>query len=262
MKKILFSDIDGTIVDKDQPLCSKDQQAIRQLRQQGGLFAYCTGRNYQETKVIADLFEYDYMVLNNGAMIVDRYDKVIFRKQIAHDTAKDILHYCFTHYPYMHYSFYDGMNTYMYYDQNDVRMLTLEGYVSVDKNFMELVDAMEHDFDIFCVEHPDGQMREIYEIQKYIDDHYPGVHGTVNTRFLDVTVDHCSKGTGILTLAGLIDEPVETYCVGDSYNDISMFLTADHPYTFHRSEEAVKEHTARQVDFVYEIVEDILGEKI
>ena len=108
MKKILFSDIDGTIVDKDQPLCSKDQQAIRQLRQQGGLFAYCTGRNYQETKVIADLFEYDYMVLNNGAMIVDRYDKVIFRKQIAHDTAKEILHYCFTHYPYMHYSFYDG----------------------------------------------------------------------------------------------------------------------------------------------------------
>lgn len=77
-----------------------------------------------------------------------------------------------------------------------------------------------------------------------------------------MTVDHCSKGTGILTLAGLIDEPVETYCVGDSYNDISMFLTADHPYTFHRSEEAVKEHTARQVDFVYEIVEDILGEKI
>lgn len=262
MKKILFSDIDGTIIDKDQPLCQKDQKAIAKLRQSGQLFAYCTGRNYQETKVISHFFEYDYMVLNNGAMIVDRNDQVIFRKQIANHIAKKILNYCLERYPYMHYSFYDGVNTYVYYAPDDVRVLSQNGYVKVEADFLDLVNKMSDDFDIFCAEHPDGQMEEIYEIQKYIDENYPGVHGTINTRFLDVTVDHCSKGTGLLALAELIDGPVETYCVGDSYNDISMFLAADHPYTFHRVEDSVKKHTEQQVDFVYEIVEKMLGEKV
>lgn len=262
MKKILFSDIDGTIIENEQPICKKDQQAIARLHQRGHLFAYCTGRNYQETKVIAHLFEYDYMVLNNGAMIVDREDHVIFRKQIPNATAKKIIKHCLQWYPYMHYSFYDGMKTYVYYQKNDVRVLSKGKYEKVNADFMELVNKMEDDFDIFCVEHPEGHLDEILEIQKYIDEHYPGVHGTINTRFLDVTVDHCSKGTGVETLCKLIGDDVETYCVGDSYNDISMFRAANHPYTFSRIENQVKQYTEKQVNFVYEIVEDMLGEKL
>lgn len=258
MKKILFSDIDGTILDEFKPISKKDQEAITRLRKEGHCFAFCTGRNYQETKVISHFFEYDYMVLNNGAMIVDKDDQVLLRKQVKNDTAKKIFRRCFQKYPYLNYSFYDGNHTYIYFGKDNTCVLTKNGFEKIDDDFVELFENMEDDFDIFCANHPDGKLDEILEIQKYIDENYEGVHGTLNTKFLDITVDHCSKGTGLLELAALFDEEVETYCIGDSYNDISMFQTAMHPYTFKRVEDEVKKHTEKQVDYVYELIEDML----
>lgn len=82
MKKILFSDIDGTIANDNLPITYKDQEAVKKLRTQGHYFSFCTGRNIQETKLVTPHFEYDYLVLNNGAMIVDQNDQVLYRKQI------------------------------------------------------------------------------------------------------------------------------------------------------------------------------------
>ena len=39
MKKILFSDIDGTLVNGDRPISSKDQEAIKKLREKGHYFS-------------------------------------------------------------------------------------------------------------------------------------------------------------------------------------------------------------------------------
>ena len=106
------------------------------------------------------------------------------------------------------------------------------------------------------------KLDEILEIQKYIDDNYKDIHGTLNRIFLDVTVNHCSKGTGLQTLASMLNEDVETYCIGDSYNDLSMFQTAHHTYTFHRVDDDIKKYTEKQVDYVYELIEDMLEEKL
>ena len=91
MKKILFSDIDGTIANDNLPITYKDQGAVKRLRAQGHYFSFCTGRNIQETKLVTPHFEYDYLVLNNGAMIVDQNDQVLYRKQIKNEIAKEIL---------------------------------------------------------------------------------------------------------------------------------------------------------------------------
>lgn len=262
MKKILFSDIDGTILDGHQAISAKDQEAISYLRKQGHYFAFCTGRNLQETKAIAHLFEYDYMVLNNGAMIVDKDENVLLRKQINNKDAKDILNYCLKCYPHLIYTFYDGINTYEYVSPHETKVLKDGDFVKINESFVDLLEKMEDDFDIFCAVHPDEKLDEILEIQKYIDDNYKDIHGTLNRIFLDVTVNHCSKGTGLQTLASMLNEDVETYCIGDSYNDLSMFPMAHHPYTFHRVDDDIKKYTEKQVDYVYELIEDMLEEKL
>ena len=91
MKKILFSDIDGTIAKDNLPITYKDQEAVKKLRTQGHYFSFCTGRNIQETKLVTPYFEYDYLVLNNGAMIVDQNDQVLYRKQIKMKLLKKYL---------------------------------------------------------------------------------------------------------------------------------------------------------------------------
>ena len=41
MKKILFSDIDGTIANDNLPITYKDQEAVKKLRTQGHYFSFC-----------------------------------------------------------------------------------------------------------------------------------------------------------------------------------------------------------------------------
>ena len=101
------------------------------------------------------------------------------------------------------------------------------------------------------------KLDEILEIQKQIHQKYVGIHATLNVVYLDITVD-CTKGSGLKKLCSLLDQEVISYCIGDSYNDLDMFEKADHAYTFNRVEKQIKEKTEKQVDYVYEVINDML----
>lgn len=256
MKKILFSDIDGTIANDNLPITYKDQEAVKKLRTQGHYFSFCTGRNIQETKLVTPHFEYDYLVLNNGAMIVDQNDQVLYRKQIKNEIAKEILKESYQKYPYLNYTFFDGQQTYGYINQKTC-ILTENGYQEIAGDFLEILDHTQDDIDIVCAFHPQEKLDEILEIQKQINQKYVGIHATLNVVYLDITVD-CTKGSGLKKLCSLLNQEVISYCIGDSYNDLDMFEKADHAYTFNRVEKKIKEKTEKQVDYVYEVINDML----
>ena len=117
--------------------------------------------------------------------------------------------------------------------------------------------VVQDDIDIVCAFHPQEKLDEILEIQKQIHQKYVGIHATLNVVYLDITVD-CTKGSGLKKLCSLLDQEVISYCIGDSYNDLDMFEKADHAYTFNRVEKQIKEKTEKQVDYVYEVINDML----
>ena len=41
-------------------------------------------------------------------------------------------------------------------------------------------------------------------------------------------------------------------------NDISMFEHADHGYTFNRADELIKKHSDKQVDYLSELIDEML----
>ena len=65
MKKILFCDMDGTIIDLDGLLYPPDKEKVEKLHQAGHLFAFNTGRNYEEALRSTNKLDlyYDYLVL-------------------------------------------------------------------------------------------------------------------------------------------------------------------------------------------------------
>lgn len=256
MKKILFSDIDGTLVKGNTPISSKDQEAIKKLRKKGHYFSFCTGRNSQETKQITPYFEYDYLVLNNGAMIVDKNDQILYRKQIKNKTAKEILNKSIQKYPYLNYTFFDGKQTYGFINQKTCQ-LTKEGYQEIEGDFLNILNNTKEDIDIVCIFHPKEKLNEIKEIQKQINQKYPGIHATLNVVYLDITVD-CTKGTGLQKLCMFLKDKVISYSIGDSFNDLDMFKKSDHAYTFKHVEQSIKENTEKQVNYVYEVIDTML----
>ena len=231
---------------------------MEKLHQAGHLFAFNTGRNYEEALRSTNKLDlyYDYLVLNNGAHIVDRNDQELFKRVISKQAGIDIIEHCLK-YDDMWIYFYDGKKTLGYLrGQTYIYDEVGRSIVTNEHDFIKEYPNVE-EFDIIAINQDNQQIDEVLKIQKYIDEHYADeAHGTLNMHYLDITPSGCTKGTGISNLVSLLNEDVVSYAIGDSYNDISMFEHADHGYTFNRADELIKKHSDKQVDYLSELIDE------
>ena len=87
MKKILFFDIDGTLVYNHKPMSDLVVQGLKKAREKGHLLFLCTGRNIGS---IAHMMEYfDGAVASAGAYIVVK-DKKIYENGFDYQEVKYI----------------------------------------------------------------------------------------------------------------------------------------------------------------------------
>ena len=96
MDTILFAtDLDGTILHHDS-MNEEDLAAVNKLKELGAMIAVATGRplNGVETVFQNHGFEPDFMVLMNGALIVDSSGNTLAEKTIDTDTAIIIADLC------------------------------------------------------------------------------------------------------------------------------------------------------------------------
>jgi HAD superfamily hydrolase (TIGR01484 family) len=76
---------------------------------------------------------------------------------------------------------------------------------------------------------------------------------------LDVMPRHISKGLALQALQAYLGiSPEETICIGDAFNDISMFLVTPHSFAIRTSHPDVQAHAAHVVDSVAEAVAWVL----
>ena len=83
MNKILVSDFDGTLYRSDDEL-RKNIIAIQKFQKDNNLFVIATGRSYDDFNNINKMFNipYDYIILNNGAIILDKDNNILINKSI------------------------------------------------------------------------------------------------------------------------------------------------------------------------------------
>ena len=81
--KILASDLDGTLI-REQKISKKDLEALKKLKQNGHKVIVSTGRTLSGVEsVFKDFpFEYDYLVLCNGGLVLNKNNDVIHEKSI------------------------------------------------------------------------------------------------------------------------------------------------------------------------------------
>ena len=260
MMKVLFSDYDGTLVENMKEK-GTNGDAIRKLQSEGHKMVICTGRNYQELMRDLPLFDipFDYLVLNNGGHIVDSHHKTVYLREIKKEVGVDILDYITQH-----------DNIYVYYFDGN-RHLGYKDHKTVDSNLydQEIEDNFKEEynkvnsFHIIWYYQPDENIETTQKCVDYIlQNHANEVEATYNRHYVDVVPKGCSKASGIRDLINIIGNVDEVYAVGDSYNDLPMILEADFGYTFHDAKDDIKEKTCKQVDYVYEVIEDMLEKNI
>ena len=85
--KILFTDLDGTLLNKEKKISSDDLEAIARASRQGNITVISTGRSLSSARPyidqLASVQEQCYAIVYNGGLIYDcRDQKVLYQKTI------------------------------------------------------------------------------------------------------------------------------------------------------------------------------------
>ena len=90
-KQIVFSDYDGTIYITEESM-PKNVKSIKEYNKLGGKFVIVTGRSKTSvSKVISQYnIPYDYIISNNGSIILNKDKEKIYEQVIVPDITNKI----------------------------------------------------------------------------------------------------------------------------------------------------------------------------
>ena len=216
-KKIVFFDIDGTLLDFNKQLPASTKEAVRKLKENGVFVAIATGRAPFMIEDIRTELEIDSYVCFNGQYVVFE-NEIIYRNPLS----KSLLHNLLVHaknksVPVVLMNEHGARTTVPFskYIEETLRSFKLE--------HPEHDEEYHHHFDIFqallyCTEREENEYLLEHDNLKFIRWH---------PICMDVVPFGGSKAIGInefIKRAGFQLENV--YAFGDGLNDIEMLQTA------------------------------------
>lgn len=92
MIKLVASDLDGTIIDKDNKIYEENFKAISDINNSNIPFVVCTGKTYSIYQGLSSYFQASYGIFGNGTSIIDlKTGKEIYNSLLDSSTVKNII---------------------------------------------------------------------------------------------------------------------------------------------------------------------------
>ena len=250
MKKAIFFDIDGTLID-----CMKGnltitptvKAAIHNIQNNGEYAFKATGRPYALLYDEQLDFGFDGFVLSNGATVIVK-DEVIHSEAIEKEFIANLvrqlednnLQYILQGevYSYLKDSFNDF---YEYYDSIGVSRKYF-------KSEFDINDIDIHKLEILC---PDDESMDLcIDIIKTNPE--CDYFSSVNKKAIEIYLKKNTKGSAILKIAEHLDIKIEnTYAFGDGKNDIEMLSTVGCGIAMGNANDEVKKHADEITESVH-----------
>lgn len=236
MRKILVSDYDGTFYINDEDI-ERNIRRVKKFQEKNHVFIIATGRSYHDFKEVLQEHKipYDYLIINQGATILDSKDHVIANYPIE-DSVKEQL-----------------IKELNLYDQDNMFVCKkLESRVSIKEN---QVTKIHKRFDSF---------EETREVSQRINERYKNEINSYVITPTNATEIISAKTNKAKAIQVVIDreniEKGNVHTIGDSYNDMEM-LTAFHGACMKNAAEEVKQICRRTYSSVSELIDELLGEE-
>lgn len=234
-KKYIFVDLDGTLTDDNEEISEETINIIKKLQRNNYEIVICSGRTRMYTiekskKCGASKF----VISSNGAEIYDRENNnIIYKSVMEKSDLKKILEYSLKH--NLKYS----INCGNFIIENEIE--------SFDKIDIALENA---DIDQCVIYGADLEhIRKLNEVIKNMENidvvnYSRKIDEDIELDeepWMDVSNKDVSKGNAIKKFINHFNIPIEnTYAIGDSANDISMFKTAYYKVAMGNSIEEIK----------------------
>ena len=260
--KLLASDLDGTLVIGNNLRNDKDLILINKLKEQGHKLIISTGRSYDMVIPLMEKYdiEYDYLLLCNGSLIMNRNHEMVFDKWVSNEISNEIIH---DYYNDEILVYLDNFKNSIFIDNPNFDKSKIGDMMDFFTKKIDIKEATssKDDYKIISLSPVDKDQIKAEKIKDEITEKYGEyVEAYRNQFFIDVVPKGCSKGNALKRILEVENTSKDNlYVVGDSFNDVSMFNLTHNSYTFNNSEEKVKEVANNEVDYVYEVIEDLLS---
>ena len=277
-RRLISTDLDGTIVFNGSiPL--RDREAMARWRADGNLLVINTGRSVSalEHVVVPMGLEFDNAILYTGAAVVDENIRVRRSTALPPGVVEDIL------------DFVEGAPGVTVFTTGlDEDLLVYDTIGSGSELLTLFRPATRRELDgreVIGVpmRFTDSEMAS--RTETYLRRRWEGqAVGFRNQDFIDVVPASASKGEGLRQLVASLSEspaqapasdladdssasgeaeppvePIETWSIGDSWNDISMHQAADHSYALPWSPPEVVEQCDGTVSSLADLIDSLMG---
>lgn len=227
--KILFTDIDDTLLNKDKSVSRENREAIRRLLEQGHYFVLMTGRPIATGRIVIRELELTqpgcYMAAYNGGVIYDcAAGRILSERTLPMEVTKELIDEAHKEGIYVQTYQRDTIIT-----ERDGK--ELEFYLSNAVMRYQLVDDLFSSLDkepnkviLINVDDTD-RLRQFQESHSYLEERSNSFFS--HDEFLEYCPKGINKGSGVHYISSFLGIPMEnTVAVGDERNDIAMVRAA------------------------------------
>lgn len=231
-EKILISDYDQTLYLNDEDM-DKNKIAIKKFREKGNIFVIATGRSYFDFHNKVDLynFEYDYVIINHGATILDKNNNIFTNFSIKNEIIDNI--------------------------KNDLQLeKSLKGFCC--SKLDSRVNFNHKDLTKINVRY--NSKEEAMAINKTINDKYANFVNSyyVTENSLEIISNEINKSKAIdILLKELSVSKDNAYTIGDGYSDIEMVKDFN-GYAMVNSVDELKNIAKKEYNSVSDLINEIM----
>lgn len=240
MIKLIFSDIDGTLINDHFKVSFRTQAAIKACVQQGIPFIPVSARMPEAIKpVISDFLPQTPMISYNGALIQDASGQALVSYPMTIATALAVCTDVENNSQTVVWNVYSG-DKWLSQDRDNhwiQREEAIVGVTSKEANLASLGDLSEIHKILLM-----GQEEEIDQLESLLRERYPDLSIAKSLpTYLEIMAKGIQKGKAVAFLAQHYQVDLsETMAFGDNFNDLDMLKVVGHPYVMANAPEAVK----------------------
>lgn len=248
MKKLLFFDIDGTLLsDTTHQVPQSAKEALKQAQVNGHLIFINTGRPYASISLEIKDLDYDGILCGCGTYI-EYHQQILFHQEISPEIIKLVIT---SLRKYKVAALLEGKKA-VYYDPNNQHPHVAQiknNYTSIGMDTQHTWDDVDIHFDKFTIWHDEHS--DFPALKKEMDPYFDYIERAHD--FGEFVPHGFTKATGIQFLMNHLQVDHEhTYCFGDSTNDLSMLEYCQHSVAMKNSDPRIFNH----VEYITTDVDD------
>lgn len=263
LTKIVFSDVDGTILTDDKQMTEKTRKAIKDLGTQGIPFVIISARSPSGIMTILRDNGFNCPIIAySGALIMDEHQQVIYHQGMPKALAQEIVDFIEENKFDLAWNAF-SVDEWIVKDKNDARVQNEERIVKAQSHEGTVTEAADDQINkLLCICNPE----KIEEIEAALKQRFPMCSiAKSSDSLLEIMEQGMTKASGVKAMCELWQVPVENVAAfGDNYNDMPMLEAAGHGFLMGNAPEALKKRFSSQTlsnaeDGVYHALKHVLG---